>query len=213
MGHDHRIVKSYFPGGACQWIVYLRQMGETGQILLPSVIVVTGRPGSGKTTLAHLLAKAVWCPAICRDEIKEGLVNTTGELADPTADPARRAYEIFFDTLQLLLSRSVTLVAEAAFQHKLWAPKLEPLRDIARIRIIHCHIDPQLARSRHIERGLADPARERFHPDAVIQAAREGRALPIDEYDPPHLDVPTLMVDTSAGYQPAFDEIALFAGG
>jgi len=42
------------------------------------LIVVTGRPGSGKTTLAHTLAKAIHCPLISRDEIKEGLVNTTG---------------------------------------------------------------------------------------------------------------------------------------
>jgi dephospho-CoA kinase len=37
----------------------------------------TGIPaGSGKTTLAHALA-AVGCPAICRDEIKEGMVHAT----------------------------------------------------------------------------------------------------------------------------------------
>jgi predicted kinase len=134
-------------------------MGETQQIPLPSLIVVTGRPGSGKTSLVHPLARAICCPAICRDEIKEGLVNTTGETGNPADDIARKVYETFFDTIKLLLSRRITLVAEAAFQHKVWAPRLEPLREIARIRIVLCTIDPELARSRHIERSLADPER------------------------------------------------------
>lgn len=42
----------------------------------PLLIVVTGRPASGKTSLAHLLATEIKCPLISRDELKEGYVNT-----------------------------------------------------------------------------------------------------------------------------------------
>jgi adenylate kinase family enzyme len=38
----------------------------------PVLVVVSGPRGSGKATLAHRIAEAVGCPAICRDEIKEG---------------------------------------------------------------------------------------------------------------------------------------------
>jgi predicted kinase len=185
-------------------------MSESAPEPCPSLIVVTGGPGSGKTTLAHALARAVRCPAICRDEIKEGLVNTTGQRGDGGDDIARHVYDAFFDTVNLLLARRVTLVAEAAFQHRVWSPKLEPLCDVARIRIVVCTIDAQLARERHVARGLADPDRERFHDDRAVQAAREGRELPIDIYDPPHLDVPTLAVDTSDGYRPSLDSIVEF---
>ena len=112
----------------------------------------------------------------------------------------RRAFEGFFDTVQVLLGRGVTLVAEAAFQHKVWAPKLEPLRATARIRVIVCEIDAALARSRWTERHAADPLRRRFHPDD-----------PGDSYDPPQLDLPTLTVETSNGYRPALEEIVAFA--
>ena len=170
-------------------------------------------------TLAHSLVRAVRCSSFCRDEIKEGFINTTGQAGTPGDDVGWRVYDLFFDTLQLLLSRRVTLVAEAAFQHKLWAPKLVPLGEIARIRVVLCAVDPERARSRHAERGRADPARQRFHPDRAVQGSLEGQAgragheLPIEEYDPPHLDVPTLTVDTSNGYQPPFETIVAFARG
>jgi predicted kinase len=166
----------------------------------PSLIVVTGRPGSGKTTLAHRLARAIRCPAICRDEIKEGLINTAGGPGDAGDDVARRAYEAFFDSVQRLLARGVTLVAEAAFQHKLWAPKLEPLRAIAQVRIIVCHVSATLAGTRAAHRSAGDPGRLRFHPDPAS-----------GDYDPPHLDLPLMTVDTSDDYRPAFDAIVSFA--
>lgn len=179
----------------------------------PMLIVVTGRPGSGKTTLAHALAREIRCPAICRDEIKEGLVNTTGDAGSGADSIARHIYETFFETIAMLLDRRVTLVAEAAFQHKLWAPKLEPMLEKTRVRIVVCDIDPKLARSRHVARGLADPSRERFHGDPAVTAARQGVELPIEPYDPPHLDVPTLRVDTSGEYAPSLAEIARFVRG
>jgi predicted kinase len=49
----------------------------------PTLVVVTGGPGAGTTTLAHELARLIPCPAVCRDEIKEGLVH-----GDPSYVPA-----------------------------------------------------------------------------------------------------------------------------
>lgn len=177
----------------------------------PLLIVVTGRPGSGKTTLAHALVREIRCPCLCRDEFKEGLVNTAG--SDHVAlgkDANGEVYETFFQAMELLLHRGITLVAEAAFQHKLWAPKLEPLQTLCRLRIVVCTVDPRTARARFIERGLADSHRERFHGDRAVQAAREGVALPVGEYDPPRLAVPTLAVDTTDGYQPDLAGIVAF---
>ncbi len=184
---------------------------ETSSALLPRLIVVTGRPGAGKSTLAHALAAAVRCPAICRDEIKEGLINTLG--SDPAVgdDIARQAYHVFFDTVADLLRRRVTLVAEAAFQHKLWAPKLQPLRDLAQLRVIVCDVTADLAHSRRLDRGRADPDRARFHPDPLVQAIVTGGSEPPANYDPPRLDVPTLTVDTSDGYEPPIADLVAFA--
>jgi predicted kinase len=177
-------------------------MSEVEEFRQPALIIVAGPPCAGKTTLAHALARAVRCPAVCRDEIKEGLVFTTG---DAGGDLQRHATDTFFDALGLLLGRGVTVVAEAAFQHKVWAPRLEPLRAVARVRIVLCEVGAELALARRAARGVGDPERLRFHPEA------SGRDPATASYDPPCLDLPMLRVDTSDGYRPAFEAVVEFA--
>ena len=95
---------------------------------LPILVVVSGPMGSGKTTLAHRLAGSVGCPAICRDEIKEGMVHTTsGFVARPGDELTMRTLPVFFAVLELLLRAGVTTVAEAAFQDPVWRRGLAPL--------------------------------------------------------------------------------------
>lgn len=168
---------------------------------LPTLIVVTGRPGSGKSTLVPLLAQAIRCPAVSRDEIKEGLVNMLGRDCALDVEVAKAANEAFFGTIRLLLGRKVTLIAEAAFQPRLWSPRLEELKAIADVRIVVCTVEAELARTRHVERTAADPTRERYHDVGPLS----------ETYDPPRLEVPTLMVDTSNGYVPGFEAIVAFA--
>jgi broad-specificity NMP kinase len=44
----------------------------------PKCIIVTGRPGSGKTTLSKKLGERLCMPVISRDVMKEGYVNAFG---------------------------------------------------------------------------------------------------------------------------------------
>jgi predicted kinase len=177
----------------------------------PILIVVTGRPAAGKTTLAHALARSIGCPLISRDELKEGYAATVGAEAARVSDVKHRIYDTFFETIGALLAKGITLVAEAAFQHRLWAEKLDALSAIADVRIVICTLAPELARERFIARGLADSNRELVHGDHAVSAAREGVTLPIGSYEPPQMPVPTLMVDTTEGYKPDLAAIARFA--
>ena len=140
-----------------------------------------------------------------RDVLRLLLNPQTLGAADASHDEiARRANEVFFDTVTLLLDRAVTVVAEAAFQHRLWAPRLTPLLRIARVRIVLCEIDPELARARWISRRAEDPNRARLHNEEA------GKERLRESYDPPRLDVPLLRVDTANGYIPAFETIVEF---
>jgi predicted kinase len=169
----------------------------------PTLIVVSGPAGSGKTTLAHQVATTIGCPAVCRDEIKEGMVLSHPGFVPSPSDPlTRRTYGLFFETLNLLLRGEVTLVAEAAFQHRLWSQGLAPLRDLAELKIVRCSVPDQVARDRQRQR-LAAQATRSAHADAEHLSGT-------DAFEPVHLEVPTLDVDTSDGWAPGLAEIADF---
>lgn len=169
----------------------------------PTLILVTGPAGSGKTTLAHELAAAIGCPALSRDELKEGMVlSNPGFVAAESDALTLRTYGLFFETITALVRAEVTLVAEAAFQHHLWVKGLPPLDGLATLKIVRCQVSEEIARARQQHRLLTQHTRA-AHADAQHLSA----AAP---FDPIHLDVPTLDVDTSDGWRPGLPAIAEF---
>jgi predicted kinase len=173
--------------------------------LLPTLIVVSGPAGSGKTTLAHAVASAVGCPAICRDEIKEGMVHAApGFDPRPGDELTRRTFPVFFAVLDVLLKAGVTTVAEAAFQDHVWRPRLEPLLGLARLRILQCTVDDDLASRRIAQRARDNPLR-RAHADSTVLAGQGRRA-----FVRLSMDVPSLDVDTTDGYRPGLEQIMAF---
>lgn len=170
---------------------------------LPTLIVISGPAGSGKTTLAHKLAGMIGCPAICRDEIKEGMVHASAAPFNPgPGDPlTQRTLPVFFDTLALLLGAGVTVIADAAFQDHVWKSNLEPLGHLARIKVLQCWTDPTTARRRMADRGLR-PA----HADQGVAASDDY----FDEYVRLSLPEPTMDVDTTNGYRPPLEQVVRF---
>jgi predicted kinase len=180
--------------------------------VLPALIVVSGPPGSGKTTLARQIAAAMGCPLISRDEIKQGMALTApGFVAGPGDELTRRTLPVFFGALDLLLRAGATTVAEAAFQHRIWRPGLEPLRALARIRIVHCVVAGEVAFQRRVLRAARDSSRRAHDDPRPADAAR--RIRDHAAFDPVRLDVPSIEVDTTSGYRPALADIVAFAAG
>jgi len=170
----------------------------------PTLVIITGRPGSGKSTLARLLSAKIRCPLISRDEIKEGYVNTVKtEHARITKEENIKVYNTFFGVIEQLLDNGITVIAEAAFQHKLWFPKYDVLKQKSNIRIVICKTDPALAHKRYTERKAEDRLREYFHGDAAVPSEN-------NPYEYINFPEPVLEVDTVNDYSPNLDAIKSF---
>ena len=178
----------------------------------PKCILVTGRPGSGKSTLIDKLAKQLYLPKISRDEFKEGYVNTFGvkhnELPKETNGIVN---QVFFKTILGMLKGDISVIIEAAFGHSIWNHIVPDIMQIADLSIIICDLDAETSARRHLERGLANPKREFYHGDKRVSIFREtGTFEPGGEYIPPTYDVPTLKVSTLDGYVPSLVDIEGF---
>ena len=176
----------------------------------PMLVVISGPPGTGKTTLAHEVARAIGCPAICRDEIKEGMAHATPGFVPRAGDPlTMRTLATFFDVIGLLIGRGTTIVAEAAFQDRIWRPGLTPLLGKADVRILQCTVPVEIAGDRISRRATDNPLRK-AHEDGHSSADPELWRRTHTTFDPVALPVPTLTVDTTDGYQPGLSEILTF---
>ena len=146
---------------------------------------------------------------ISRDEIKEGYVNTYGVKHDQLPSETNGLVsELFFGIVNQYLASNVSVVIEAAFQHKVWEPRMSQILELASPWIILCSTDEAVAARRHLERGLENSNREYFHGDnRVAHFRKTGEVLSPGSYAAPKFDVPTIQVSTDGEYVPSVDDI------
>lgn len=113
------------------------------------------------------------------------------------------ALETFFAVLEVLLRSGTTVIAEAAYQDRLWRPGLERLAPLANIRIVHCEVDPQLAHARKLQRATDNLRHFTAHGLAPEPS-------PDTPFDRVALDAPAIVIDTTDGYMPPIETIVEF---
>ena len=137
------------------------------------------------------------------------MVHAQGGTFEPArGDPlTRRTFTLFFEVLRLLLAAEVTVVAEAAFQDPLWRPGLEPLTELAELRIVQCHADPAVARERR--RAAADAGAGHAHARIIGEEVEDWERA-FASFERISIPAPSIDVDTTGGYAPDLAAIVEF---
>jgi predicted kinase len=176
------------------------------------LVIVRGKPGAGKTTLARRLAEpdALGLPLLSRDAIKAGLVETQGVETDAVrAQVVPLAFELFHTTIDLWLRVGVSLIAEEAFSRSRAEASLRALMQRAETRVIDCDTSGAEAARRYIERERTNPRKRPDVLSATIEQMAAG-TYPWRVFDAFDLGVPAMRVDTTNGYTPDVDTIVAF---
>jgi predicted kinase len=131
------------------------------------LLLITGLPGTGKTTLARSLALRYRIPLIAKDLIKEPLLNVLGSgSAEHSRNLSDASFCVLFAISRELLAAGMDFVLEGNFRPGEHEEMLAAAAAGARFAQVLCRIDEsrrlaQLAArksQRHPGHGDADPA-------------------------------------------------------
>jgi predicted kinase len=162
----------------------------------PVVVVVTGPPASGKSTIARALADALPAPLIAKDPVKEALFDGLG-----TGDPewskklGIATYAILFLTLEQEVRAGRSCVLEANFDHNEASAQLAAiqLREPFRAFQVVCTASREVLIDRFVNRaGSRHPGHiDDDRLEDVIESIDTGRWRALE------LDGETIDVDTT----------------
>ena len=133
------------------------------------LILITGLPGTGKSTLARTLARHYAMPLICKDAIKEPLFDTFG--ASDREDSRRlsdASFAVMFSMLRDCTAAGTDVILEGNFR----PGEHERLLSDASVRIaqVLCTVSEPVRIAR-LKARATDPSRHPGHRDAEFVAS------------------------------------------
>ena len=166
---------------------------------VPLLVLVSGAPGSGKTTLAREFAARLDVLHLERDALWDGL-RFSASRSDGAPTP--HGVRVWYATIALLMRNSVSLVADGTLyrgEDEQNVAQLAPLGDIVNV---HCRCADHLARFR--ARKKLDGVRS-SQLDALVARVIQDKSR---SCEPLKLECRQLLVDTErGGYTPSLEEL------
>ncbi|MBI3941595.1 MAG: ATP-binding protein [Chloroflexi bacterium] len=146
---------------------------NSGQKDQPYLVIITGPPGSGKTTLARRLAAHFALPLMTKDIIKESLFETLGwSDRDWSQKLGRASTLLLYQFAEAQLTAGQSCIVECNF-HTIWATpeflELQQRHAFIPIQIV-CHTSPQVLVERY-QRRAASGERHPGHLDQTLASS------------------------------------------
>lgn len=164
----------------------------------PALLIVTGHPATGKTTLARALRAALALPLISKDMLKEAIFDTVGwRDRDWSRQVGATAVAMLYRAAEAVLAAGRPLIVESNFRPDLDGPRMRALAGRAPFRPIQlrCVASAEVMAERYLRRI----ARGERHPGHCEGTGAADVALMrgLGHIDPLDIGGPTLTVDTS----------------
>jgi predicted kinase len=158
-----------------------------------SIILVSGAPASGKSTVARALAETFGFSLLSKDTFKESLYDSLGDVlakrVPAIEDLSRLLSRVAMDMLWSTAPGCPRVILEANFRTKNEEERARFAALDGRKLEVYCRCSPEEAARRFRERA----ARERHHPAHSVKILS---AEAMQEYDQPFGLCPVIEVDT-----------------
>ena len=169
----------------------------------PLLVLVSGAPGSGKTTLARLIAQELDILHLNRDDVLHG-VQYSIQHGAPSTLKSYRGVTLWWGAMEHLLAGGVTMVADGTMYRGEFEGDIRRLANFANVINVHCRCSNWLERyrSRQMENyGLASDSQRLGAMMAKIERTTHQIVEPLQS------EATVIEVHTDDGYQPTLDLI------